>query len=355
GGGGGRDGANPLPVSNPWVPPDWQLNCKLNLNMVPAWDGHGKTVIDYLCLVVELTRLSPQMIVDLSAMVPLKFTDRAQTWWQTMPIDFRNCVSQNWNLLFNAISVHFLNEICVHKRTMEWEEMRFRQKGRESEWPLDFIQRRIKHHMFLFTASMDGPEVMARILRNAPDVWLGTINSTTHRHIFSLKAAVVVFGLTLMSNWNQALRLETLDDYPQRQHCCQGHAATIEEIEDEDELLPKSGPPSKTAHAADSQARNRHVNRPTTPRPDWPEGRTVKGHVFVKHDHIHSPRKPPGNCYICMSGNHFVRNCQHYGTWLSLRDANMIDSDVDAIREAEDLREWLAMTVEANNDSISAY
>ncbi|KAJ7756722.1 hypothetical protein B0H14DRAFT_3512048 [Mycena olivaceomarginata] len=31
----------------------------------PTWDGHGKTVIDYLCSVAELTRLSPQMIVDL--------------------------------------------------------------------------------------------------------------------------------------------------------------------------------------------------------------------------------------------------------------------------------------------------
>ncbi|KAF8185091.1 hypothetical protein K438DRAFT_1597890, partial [Mycena galopus ATCC 62051] len=158
-----------------------------------------------------------------------------------------------------------------------------------------------------------------------------------------------------MLNWNQALRLGTLDDYPQRQHRRRGHAATIEEIEDEDELLPKSGPPSRTAHAADSQARNRPVNRPITPRPDWPEGRTVKGHAFVKRDDVHSPRKPPGSCYICTSGNHFARNCPHYGTWLSLRDANMIDSDVDAIREAEDLREWLAMAVEANNDSISAY
>ncbi|KAF8143741.1 hypothetical protein K438DRAFT_1632921, partial [Mycena galopus ATCC 62051] len=339
------------------MPPDWQLNRKLNLSMVPAWNGHGKTVIDYLCSVAELTRLSPQMIVDLGAMAPLKFTDRAQTWWQTMPIDFRYSVSQNWNLLFNVISIHFLNEIWVHKRTTKWEEMRFRQKGYESEWPLDFIQRRVKHHMFLFTASTDGPEVVARILRNAPDVWLGTINSTTHCDIFTLKAAVVAFGPTLMSNWNQAIRLGTLHDYTNRQHRRRGNAATIEEVEDEDELLPKSSPPSKSAHAVDGQARNRSAGRAreSSNRPNWPEGKTVKGYAFVKCDDVHSPRKPSGDCYICTSGNHIARNCPHYGTWLGLRDANLIDSDIDAIQEAEDLREWLAMTVEINNNDISAY
>jgi hypothetical protein len=96
-----------------------------------------------------------------------------------MPIDSRNSISQNWNLPFNAISMHFLNEIWVHKHITEWEEMRFCQKDHEGEWPLDFIQRRVKHHMFLFMTSTDGLEVVARILRNALDVWLGTINSTT--------------------------------------------------------------------------------------------------------------------------------------------------------------------------------
>ncbi|KAF8194492.1 hypothetical protein K438DRAFT_1969101 [Mycena galopus ATCC 62051] len=262
GSGGGGDGGPPTNPSNntPWLPSDWQLNHKLNLSMVPAWDGHRKTVIDYLCSVAELTRLSPQMIVDLGAMAPLKFTDRVQTWWQTMPIDFRNSVSQDWNLLFNAISVYFLNEIWAHKRTAEWEEMRFRQKGHESEWPLDFIQRHVKHHMFLFPTSTDGPEVALRILCNAPDP--------------SVRP----------SNWNQAIRLGNLHDYLNHQHRYRGNAATVEEVEDEDKLLPKSSPPSKSAHAADGQTRGRFRPREQPACLDWPEGKTIKGYAFVKRD-----------------------------------------------------------------------
>jgi hypothetical protein len=47
------------PNGNPWFN-EWQPNRKLNLALVPEWDGHGKTVIAYLCKISELVRLSPQ-------------------------------------------------------------------------------------------------------------------------------------------------------------------------------------------------------------------------------------------------------------------------------------------------------
>ncbi|KAJ7899836.1 hypothetical protein B0H13DRAFT_1883635 [Mycena leptocephala] len=45
--GGGGGGSTP-PSSGNQNPHDWQLNRKLNLQMVPSWNGHGKTVIEYL-------------------------------------------------------------------------------------------------------------------------------------------------------------------------------------------------------------------------------------------------------------------------------------------------------------------
>jgi hypothetical protein len=221
--------------------------------MVPEWDGHGRTVIKYLCSIAELVRLSPQMLVDLGAMAPLKFKDRTAKWWQTQSIEFRNSVSQSWELLYKSIQVHFLNENWVQKRTAEWEEMHFRQKGHEGEWPLDFIQRRILYHMFLFPEELDGPAVIARILCNAPDIWLGTINSTLYTDIFSLKAAVVLYHPTLMGNWNTAIKLGTPNHYYPR---CRVHAVEIEDYVSEgkeEETLPES----KDVHAASSFSRPR--------------------------------------------------------------------------------------------------
>jgi hypothetical protein len=93
--------------------------------------------------------------------------------------------------------------------------------------------------------------------------------------------------------------------------------------------------------------------RASTSQAPWPEGKTVKGYAFVKRDDVHSDRPPLGNCYICTSPNHYARNCPHYGTWISMRDVNLIDTDVDSIQEAEDLKGWLVMMVEINGtDSI---
>ncbi|KAJ7699680.1 hypothetical protein B0H17DRAFT_1255934 [Mycena rosella] len=44
-------------------------------------DGYSKTAISYVCKISELVRLSPQMVVDLGAFTPLKFTGRAEMWW----------------------------------------------------------------------------------------------------------------------------------------------------------------------------------------------------------------------------------------------------------------------------------
>jgi hypothetical protein len=67
--------------------------------------------------------------------------------------------------------------------------------------------------MFLFPNELDGPSVITRLLRNAPDVWLGTANSTIYHNVFSLKAAVVIYCPTLMANWNNAIKLGNLNQY----------------------------------------------------------------------------------------------------------------------------------------------
>jgi hypothetical protein len=241
--------------------------------MVPEWDGHGRTVIEYLCSIAELIRLSPQMLVDLGTMAPLKFKDRAAKWWQTQSIEFRNSVSQNWELLYKSIQLHFLDENWVQKRTAEWEEMCFQQKGHEGEWPLDFIQRRILYHMFLFPEELDGTNIVARILRNAPDIWLGTINSMLYTDIFSLKAAVVLYCPTLMGNWNTAIKLGTLNQYYPR------HRAHVAEVEDYASEEEEEEAPSELRTRTLSQ-----VSRPValkeivSGRPDLQDLRERRGH-----------------------------------------------------------------------------
>jgi hypothetical protein len=153
-----------------------------------------------------------------------------------------------------------------------------------------------------------------------------------------------------MVNWNNAIRLGNLNQYYPRRRA---HVVEVEEEEEVGETATNEDP--KTVFAANGYTRPRGTNaRPSSsktsapPKPRWPEGKTVKGYAFVKRDDVHSEHPLPGGCYICTSDKHYACDCPHYGTWLTMRNANLIDSAVDSIQESEDLLAYLAMMVEVN-------
>ncbi|KAJ7668765.1 hypothetical protein DFH06DRAFT_958070, partial [Mycena polygramma] len=347
---------------------EWQLNRKLGLQLVPEWDGHGKTAIAYLCKMAELVRLSPQMIVDLGAIAPLKFTGRAEGWWTTQTITVRNYVSQSWDLLLKAIQAHFLNEQWLQDRQNEFEEMRFRQRGHENEWPLDFLQRRAWSFMFLRPDEEDGPRVVYELLRTAPSVWKGTINSEAYTSLFALFAATRRHCPTLMGNWDTALKVGSLGSYYSRRSNPQSRNAhaNAADLESEqsysaaEEAAPAPSPEDKSAYAGyrSTPRRPRPPSAKAPParavRPNWPEGKTVKGYDFVRRDDIRSERKPDGDCFVCTSPYHFARSCPHYGKWVTLRDANMLEAEVPFEVDEADRNAYIAMLSESSNSTESS-
>jgi hypothetical protein len=188
-------------------------NCKLHFNLIPEWDRHGKTVIAYLCKISELVRLSPQMVTDLGAITPLKFTGQAEMWWTTQSVTVRNYISQSWTLLFEAIETHFLNDQWLQDQRSKFEEMKFRQHRHEEEMPMDFLQRRTRYNAFLYPDQEDGMAVVDRILCTAPTVWLGDINSECYPNLFLLFVATCRHCAMLMASWNTAIQLRTLGNY----------------------------------------------------------------------------------------------------------------------------------------------
>ncbi|KAJ6550623.1 hypothetical protein DFH09DRAFT_1086569 [Mycena vulgaris] len=160
GGGGPPEGGGP-PSGDPgglnsWNQ-DWQLNRKLNLNMVPEWDGRCKTAISYLCKIAELVRLSLQMVTNLGAMVPLKFTGRAEMWWTTQILEVRNYVSQR---------------ACSSKRTTRTSSMSYggRNITVNTKKCVSANAATIMNGHSIFFNAVDGAEVVDDILRTAPVV-----------------------------------------------------------------------------------------------------------------------------------------------------------------------------------------
>ncbi|KAJ7232761.1 hypothetical protein B0H12DRAFT_1239517 [Mycena haematopus] len=217
GGGGGGDGNDPLaaPGQYPASAPDqWQLNPKLNISILPAWDGKGDTVIDYVIAMAYLAVLSPRMAQGIAQLAPSKFTGRAERWWTTLPLDRRAEFSMDWDHLLDAIRRQFLTAQWLFERTREFEEAHFRQKGHSDEEPLDFFQRRVRWHAFLFSDVADGPPAIARIIRTQPVEWFKDVNERVCPDIDTLMNYAEHNKASLLSAWVLAHRVEALMSGP---------------------------------------------------------------------------------------------------------------------------------------------
>jgi hypothetical protein len=56
-----------------------------------------------------------------------------------------------------------------------------------------------------------------------------------------------------------------------------------------------------------------------------------------------------------MSGNHFARDCSHYGAWEAMRDTNMLEATVSFEDKEVDQVEYLAIVAEHLNTTESEY
>lgn len=387
GGGGGGGGGGPVPVINDnaaaanlyWN--EWQLNKKLHSNIIPSWDGQGDTAIDYIAAMADLARLSAQMSVGLAQLAYSKWTGRALQWWNALPQVDKAYISRSWDYLILAIRAHFLDAQWVQERTFEFEEMRFRQAGEEKEDPIDFLQRRIRYHSFLYPDTPDGPMAISRILRTQPVEWGATLNSNDCIGIYDLQQKASQFSTTLISVYNVGRRMRSWgaekDGASQAKSFRRGSykraAKNVEfedgndssdassEVDEEDTDAPVSNVfattgsgPSRGGSYGRGRGGQRGGRNQSTPRKPWPEGKTIDGYSFARDDSVASKAPPPGNCFICTSPRHYARDCPHFGKWDVLRNANLIHVDMEESDWTEDERLYLAMLAETK-DTISAY
>jgi hypothetical protein len=297
------------------------------------------------------------MASGIAQMAPYKFSGRAMRWWNNLSLALCSHYSSSWAHLLDAIRRHFLTMKWLMDRTQEFEEMRFRQKGLESEDPLDFFQRRIESHLFIYNDAGDGPQAVACILRTQPAEWAKDINETSCPDVDALQNYAEHNRASLIASWLLANQVDALmvngtssrTNGFHRRRCALAADRVSGAADSESEEEEITVEDSKQAMAADQR---RMTNRaPTDSKPPWPKGKTINGYEFKRNDSVVSQRPPKGECYICTSPKHYAHECPHHGRWNALRDAHLIITDIDARDEAQDLREYIAMLVECTPSS----
>ncbi|KAF9549474.1 hypothetical protein CPC08DRAFT_590731, partial [Agrocybe pediades] len=338
---------------------DWQMNPKINLSNLPQWNGKSDSLITYLSEMSGFAKLGQKMRRGIGQLATVKWSGPARQWWDTLPSPEQLYLSQSWDHLLKGIREHFMNENWVRERTREFEEMKFRQKGYDHESPLEFIQRRIRHHQFLFSDDADGPPAVARVLRTQPTEWTHTLNTYTCPTMFQLQNVASQMQQSLESHFllNERLRNPTPKPYSFNKR---RNAMVVDYDkedrggeEEESETSEEEETPKEAKVAFRGKAKTKGPIKPRSSK--FPEGKTIDGYSFTRDDSVVSSKLPNGTCFICTSPKHFFRDCPHYGRFEVLRNANMLHVDWAPEQEAEWDREYLAMLVESNTSSTSAY
>ncbi|KAF7344711.1 TY3B-TY3B protein [Mycena venus] len=295
----------------------WQLNYKLNVSVVPSWNGRDETIIDFVVAMAGLVILGPRMAQGIAHMALSKFTAGIGS----------TCLG--------ALRRQFLTKEWVLDRTQEFEEMKFRQKGCEEEAPLDFYQQRLLYHSFIFADQEDGPSVVARVLRTQPAEWTDVVNE--------LKLPTVDSLLNYAQHGQKNLATRTLSFILEPERICPQHCSPS--------AIPAGGG-VESGYGGGLTGEGKSAA--PSPKVPWPGGKTINGYEFACDDSRVSPCPPNGECYICTSPKHLARDCSHYGRWLTLRNANLILVDLDPEEEERDNREYLAM-IAASKSTSSRY
>ncbi|KAF9544442.1 hypothetical protein CPC08DRAFT_649626, partial [Agrocybe pediades] len=345
-------------AGNPNPDEDWQMNPKINLANLPQWNGKSDSLISYLSEMSGFAKLGQKMRKGIGQLATVKWAGPARQWWDTLPSPEQLYLSQSWDHLLRGIREHFMNENWVRERTREFEEMKFRQKGHEYETPLEFIQRRIRHHQFLFTEDTDGPSAIVRILRTQPTEWTHTLNEYSCPTMFQLQNVASRMQQSLESHFllNERLRNPTPKTYSFHKRRNAMTAKIENEDESDEEIITGSSEeeaPKEAKAAFRGKVKSKGPIRPRSSK--FPEGKTIDGYSFTRDDSVVSSKLPNGTCFICTSPKHFFRDCPHYGRFEVLRNANMLHVDWAPEQEAEWDREYLAMIVESNASPSSAY
>lgn len=155
------------------------MNHKISLKDLPEWDGTRTTVINYLVAMSDLACLSLHMAIGLASLATHQWTNKAKSWWNSLPTTEKIYFSSSWDLMVLAIRDQYLDLPWIRAHKTEWEEMKFQQAGHAKESPLEFIQHHIRHHSILFPNNTGRADTVSRLLHSQPVEWVAILNTTS--------------------------------------------------------------------------------------------------------------------------------------------------------------------------------
>ncbi len=122
-------------------------------------------------------RNAPERVYkQLGQIVPTRFRNTAETWYYSLPYEFRQQAEADWGYLRDAIGSYFMNRAWLERQKSIANNARFRDATHSSETPSDYYIR--KSQLLSLVHSLSDSELIMEIMNGAPTSWNTIL--TTH-------------------------------------------------------------------------------------------------------------------------------------------------------------------------------
>lgn len=202
GGNGGNGGRGPRRGRNE---PDRQgipcgqephFDLKLKFENVPKWDGNTDTIVRWLSKVNNIARMSPTVFAQLGAIVPRRLEGTAETWYWSLPIDYRDAIEQNWDTLRGCISSYYMNQKWLDKQKARAIRAFYRDQGHARESPSEYYIRKAELLNTVYT--MNDSEVILEVMEGAPASWNTVLTTQLYTDVIEFQSTIRFHEDTLM-------------------------------------------------------------------------------------------------------------------------------------------------------------
>lgn len=205
------------PHGNPWIPrrpnrqpgaplhnnnqgntSEFRFDKRIKISEVPTWDGNGDTMLDWLDTLNHIAARGAEVFYDLGIIAPLRLTDAAQRWYNALPQMTQHAIQADWGEFKLALSTFFMNDQWYDRMKSKILRARYRQKGHESENPIDYFHRKLRMIQEVFQLSAS--ETILEIMTGAPKYWSVLIDTSRIRTISDLQYYIQYHEQALLRN-----------------------------------------------------------------------------------------------------------------------------------------------------------
>jgi hypothetical protein len=292
------------------------FDVKLKTEEVPKWDGDVDTLMRWLMKVEDIANESETVRRQLGRIVPKRLNGSAETWYYSLPLDYRREAEASWDKLYEVITDFYLTRKFWDRQKMRASRAHYREQGHRNETPSEYYIR--KTELLRITHSLSDSEIISEVMDGAPPQW----NTVLTTQFYS---TVVEF--------QQAIRF---------------HEDTLQELPSDVLKYRRNQYEGRTRDYSENDKSNAKVNLVGA-------SRTMSPPKYPKDDSNVSAKTTPKAkgarpCRHCGSENHWDRECKYHVKEMKQAGARLATVTREEL-EAQDLYDTAYYAAQSDSDS----